>query len=105
MSRQPCCTLPRVALVLSFVSVPVFGETPRTPWGDPDLQGTWVNNSATPLERPDAFQGKETFTDEELQELYLTLPDGRKLFMGSSGTGAPKDGADPTEKKQGKLKS
>jgi hypothetical protein len=32
----------------------------------------------------------------------LTLPDGRKLFMGSSGTGAPKDGSDPTEKKQPK---
>jgi hypothetical protein len=30
----------------------------------------------------------------------LTLPDGRKLFLGSSGTGAPKDGRDPTEQKQ-----
>ena len=29
----------------------------------------------------------------------LTFPDGRKLFMGSSGTGAPSDGRDPTEKK------
>ena len=29
----------------------------------------------------------------------LTFPDGRKLFMGSSGTGAPADGRDPTEKK------
>ena len=29
----------------------------------------------------------------------LTLPDGRKLFMGSSGTGAPEDGKDPGEKK------
>ena len=28
----------------------------------------------------------------------VTFPDGRKLFMGSSGTGAPKDGADQTEK-------
>ena len=28
----------------------------------------------------------------------LILPDGRRLFMGSSGTGAPKDGKDPTEK-------
>ena len=28
----------------------------------------------------------------------VTFPDGRKLFMGSSGTGAPKDGKDPTEK-------
>jgi len=27
----------------------------------------------------------------------LTLPDGRKLFVGSSGTGAPRDGRDPTE--------
>ncbi|HSV01867.1 MAG TPA: DUF6152 family protein [Phenylobacterium sp.] len=28
----------------------------------------------------------------------VTFPDGRKVFMGSSGTGAPKDGSDPTEK-------
>ncbi len=27
----------------------------------------------------------------------LTLPDGRKLFLGSSGTGAPRDGSDKTE--------
>jgi hypothetical protein len=27
----------------------------------------------------------------------VTYPDGRKLFLGSSGTGAPTDGADPTE--------
>lgn len=27
----------------------------------------------------------------------ITFPDGRKLFMGSSGTGAPDDGSDPTE--------
>lgn len=32
----------------------------------------------------------------------LTFPDGRKLFMGSSGTGAPTDGADPTERKRPK---
>ena len=27
----------------------------------------------------------------------VTLPDGRRLFAGSSGTGAPLDGSDPTE--------
>ena len=27
----------------------------------------------------------------------ITFPDGRKFFMGSSGTGAPRDGADPNE--------
>src|ERR1700760_4934080 len=28
----------------------------------------------------------------------VTFPDGRKLFMGSSGTGAPKEGADKSER-------
>jgi hypothetical protein len=28
----------------------------------------------------------------------LTFPDGRKLFLGSSGIGAPKDGKDPSER-------
>ncbi len=27
----------------------------------------------------------------------VTFPNGQKLFMGSSGTGAPRDGADPSE--------
>jgi hypothetical protein len=27
----------------------------------------------------------------------VTYPDGKKLFLGSSGTGAPTDGADPNE--------
>ena len=30
----------------------------------------------------------------------VTFPDGRKVFMGSSGTGAPRDGADPRERRQ-----
>ena len=30
----------------------------------------------------------------------LTFPDGRKIFLGSSGTGAPRDGRDPTESKK-----
>ena len=29
----------------------------------------------------------------------ITFPDGRKVFMGSSGTGAPRDGADPRERR------
>src|SRR2546428_13820851 len=32
----------------------------------------------------------------------ITFPDGRKLFLGSSGTGAPTDGADPSEAPQGR---
>jgi hypothetical protein len=30
----------------------------------------------------------------------ITYPDGRKLFLGSSGTGAPQDGADASEPKK-----
>src|SRR5205823_8543997 len=30
----------------------------------------------------------------------LTFPDGKKLFLGSSGTGAPQDGRDPSESKK-----
>jgi hypothetical protein len=29
----------------------------------------------------------------------VTFPDGTRLFAGSSGTGAPRDGKDPTERK------
>ena len=41
----------------------------RTADGQPDLQGIWANNVATPLERPVAFEGKDVLTDEELAEL------------------------------------
>jgi hypothetical protein len=36
-----------------------------TPWGDPDLQGVWTNQTPTPLERPDALGDKRFFTAEE----------------------------------------
>jgi hypothetical protein len=42
---------------------------PRTPDGQPDLQGVWLNNSATPLQRPQALEGKPFLTDEEVVEL------------------------------------
>jgi hypothetical protein len=42
---------------------------PLTPDGQPDLQGVWLNNSATPLERPKALEGRTTLSDEEVTEL------------------------------------
>ena len=39
---------------------------PRTPWGEPDLQGVWRRESATPLERPSRFEGREFLTEEEV---------------------------------------
>ena len=37
----------------------------RTPWGDPDLSGTWTNTTATGLERPAALADVEILTDEQ----------------------------------------
>jgi len=42
---------------------------PRTPDGQPDLQGVWLSNGATPLERPKALEGRQFLTDAEVAEL------------------------------------
>ncbi len=42
---------------------------PRLSDGRPDLQGTWENNSATPLERPRELAGKPVLSDGELSAL------------------------------------
>jgi len=39
---------------------------PRTPWGDPDLQGTWFVMYDVPLERPAAYANKPFLTDQEV---------------------------------------
>jgi hypothetical protein len=38
---------------------------PRTPDGQPDLQGIWNNGTVTPMERPADLAGKEFFTEKE----------------------------------------
>ena len=38
----------------------------RTPWGEPDLQGTWSNANTTPLERPAKFGDRAFLTKEEI---------------------------------------
>ena len=53
------------ALALGAVSA--FGAGKRTPWGDPDLQGTYTtdNSIGVPLERPTQFGTRAELTDEE----------------------------------------
>src|SRR5262245_49925469 len=46
--------------------------------------------------RIEGFQAKDRSNKANGRD--VTFTDGRKLFLGSSGTGAPKDGRDPTEK-------
>jgi hypothetical protein len=40
-------------------------KVPRTPWGDPDLQGLWPGNMGVPLQRPVEFGDRTTLTDAE----------------------------------------
>jgi hypothetical protein len=42
---------------------------PKTPWGEPDLQGTYSNRTITPFERPANVNGREFFTKEEVAAL------------------------------------
>src|SRR5262245_45095298 len=41
----------------------------KTPWGEPDLQGIWMEETDTPLERPARYANKESFTAAERAEL------------------------------------
>jgi hypothetical protein len=45
-------------------------RTPRTAWGDPDLEGKWPGTraSAIPLQRPESFGTRTELTDAELAE-------------------------------------
>ena len=55
--------IPTVALAQS---APEGWTAPRTADGRPDLGGVWANNNATPIERPEAWAGKDVLGDEEL---------------------------------------
>jgi hypothetical protein len=78
--------------VVAAMSLPLLAaasetvwELPRTVDGRPDLQGVWVNDTATPLQRPRALAGRETLTDDEVARLEDVA--GR-LFASGSGDAA-----------------
>lgn len=58
-------------MIVLVAPIPVSAQT-LTPWGDPDLQGVWTNQTPVPLERPRALAGKAFFTDEESAEFEKT---------------------------------
>ena len=64
----------RRTLVVTVVGLFAFAvsaaaqESPRTGWGDPDLQGVWDFRTLTPLERPEDLGDKAFLTAEEAAE-------------------------------------
>jgi len=59
----------------SALAQAVAGGSPRTSWGQPDLQGVWDFRIATPLERPEELAGKEFLSDEEAAAVIQQLED------------------------------
>jgi len=78
---------------------------PRTPWGEPDLQGTWPGTGmmGVPLERPANLGDKSQFTDEEFaaraaqarqqavqdEEAFVAPRPTTEAVLTGAGTGPP----------------
>ena len=51
---------------------------PMTPWGEPDLQGIWTDETDTPLQRSPKYASQEFLTEEQRAELDKV----RSSFLG-----------------------
>ena len=91
MSHRILVALFAVAAVVVLMPVDVAGQAPRTPWGDPDLQGIWTNTTTTPLERPDDLADQDVLTDEERaarDEAADVAREARGIDSGAGETGS-----------------
>jgi hypothetical protein len=88
-------TAPKPAAVSPKPATPAkpAATIPRTPWGEPDLQGTWFVLADVPLQRSAANANKEFLTDEEMAaaDKQKGLNPGRNAR--SANTVADVDGA------------
>jgi hypothetical protein len=103
-------TLAAAAATFTFSSGPAFAQATKaapvtkswapakTPWGDPDLQGTWTSDDCigTPLNRPTNLGEKLYLTEEDLskreEQLAKQRENDNKEFVAADqrvGTGPP----------------
>ena len=80
MSRRVLAVTGMVAVVAALALPAAAGaqdgsESPRTAWGDPDLQGIWNNATLTPFQRPVEMADQEFFTEEEAATLAQRTAD------------------------------
>ena len=81
MSHRPRMMACALIAGLALAPVPAAGqspdapEPPRTPWGQPDLQGIWDFRTITPLQRPEDRGDQEFLTEEEAASLEQAAVD------------------------------
>src|SRR5258706_9804174 len=73
MSRHVLFTCGAALVVLTVTASSASWAPPKTPWGDPDLQGDYTNKYeyGTPFERPQEFADRrlEDVTSKELADV------------------------------------
>jgi hypothetical protein len=55
--------------VMSVTQLSAQAPVLKTPWGEPDLQGIWTDETDTPLQRSPRFANQEVFTEAQRAEL------------------------------------
>ena len=81
MSHRYLMSIGALACAIALVTAPIAGQAPaaktkqakpgkaytppKTPWGDPDLEGIWPGNMGVPMQRNAKLGDRATLTDEE----------------------------------------
>src|SRR5882762_2296055 len=60
-----------VTILVSITGTSAQAPVPmlKTPWGEPDLQGIWTDESDTPLQRSPRYANQEFFTEAQRADL------------------------------------
>jgi hypothetical protein len=70
---------------------------PKTPWGDPDLQGTYTNKdeNGIPMERPTQFAGKSADDVDDSEFAEVVRERQQRALASAAGIGGADTGAGP----------
>jgi hypothetical protein len=61
--------VPVIAAAMALSLAGAAAQSLKTPWGEPDLQGIWTDESDTPLQRAPKFADQQFFSDAQRAEL------------------------------------